>query len=69
MMSVKFNENISINVLENPIIENINTMNKSSRVEEALKDNALVKSRYSYNEIKIKRKFRLQEILENGLQI
>ena len=66
-VSVKFNENIlTINVLENPIIENI-TYNgiKSSRVEEALKDNALVKSRYSYNEIKIKKeKFRLQEILK-----
>jgi len=66
-VTVKFEENIlTINVVENPIIENIIFKGiKANKIEEALKENSLVKSRYSYNKIIIKReKLRLEEILK-----
>ena len=66
-VAVKFEENIlTINVVENPIIENIIFKGiKANKIEEALKENSLVKSRYSYNKIIIKReKLRLEEILK-----
>jgi len=66
-VSINFNENIlTINIVENPIIENI-TYNgiKARKIEEALIENTLIKPRYSYNEILLKKeKTRLQEILK-----
>ena len=55
-VSVKFINNIlQIKVVENPIIENINYVGiKSERILDTLKENALIKSRYSFNEIILK---------------
>ena len=52
-VSVLFNNNLlSIQVLENPIIENINYKGvKADKILEALKENALIKPRLSFNEI------------------
>ncbi len=65
---VKFSENILlIDVRENPIIENINYEGvKTNKVLEALKEEALVKERSSYNEsLLVKEKKRLNNILKN----
>jgi len=67
-INVKFNNQIlSINVLENPIIENI-TYNgiKSSRILEIIKQETLIRQRSSYNESQIKReKLKIENILKN----
>ena len=66
-ISVSFENNIlSIKVEENPIIENIDYRGiKAEKILRALKENALVKPRSSYNEIKLKNeKERLQEVLK-----
>lgn len=67
-VSVSINNNILIiNVREYPIIENINYSGiKSKRVLNLIKENSLIKSRSSYNEIIIKEeKNRLQVLLKN----
>ncbi len=55
-VSLSFENNLlSIRVIENPIIENINYEGiKASKILEVLKDNAIIKSRSSYNEIILK---------------
>ena len=66
-ISVSFENNILlIKVEENPIIENIDYRGiKAEKILRALKENALVKPRSSYNEIKLKNeKERLQEVLK-----
>ena len=65
---VKFeNKTLLINVIENPIIENIFYKGiKSSRILNTIKDETLVKSRSSYNEITIKKeKLKITTILKN----
>ena len=54
---VKFDENkLTIKVSENPIIENIKYKGiKSNRILEEIQENTLVKSRYSFNEIILKK--------------
>ena len=67
-VSVLFNNNLlSIQVLENPIIENINYKGvKADKILEALKENALIKPRLSFNEIILKKeKRRLQSIIKS----
>ena len=56
-VNVKFeNKTLLINVIENPIIENISYKGiKSSRILNIIKDETLVKSRSSYNETTIKK--------------
>jgi len=67
-VSVNFEKNIlSIKVVENPIIENIfyNGI-KSSRILNIIKDETLVKSRSSFNEIKLKKdEIKIKNILKN----
>ena len=67
-ISVKFdNQTLSINVLENPIIENIfyNGI-KSDRILEIIKQGTLIKQRSSYNESVInKEKIKIESILKN----
>ncbi len=66
-VSVKFDKNIlTIKVKENPIIENINYVGiKSNRILDILKEDAIIKSRYSFNEIILKQeKNRLNNILK-----
>ena len=67
-VSVKFeNKTLLINVIENPIIENISYKGiKSSRILNIIKDETLVKSRSSYNETIIKKeKLKINNILKN----
>ena len=67
-VSVKFeNKTLLINVIENPIIENISYKGiKSSRILNIIKDETLVKSRSSYNETTIKKeKLKINNILKN----
>ena len=67
-VTVKFeNETLLINVVENPIIENISYNGiKSSNILEIIKDETLIKSRSSYNEIAIKKdKLKITNILKN----
>ncbi|MDC0921617.1 outer membrane protein assembly factor BamA [Candidatus Pelagibacter sp.] len=67
-VNVKFeNKTLLINVIENPIIENISYKGiKSSRILNIIKDETLVKSRSSYNEITIKKeKLKITNILKN----
>ena len=66
-ISVSFENNIlSIQVEENPIIENIDYQGiKAQKILLALKENALIKPRSSYNEIELKNeKKRLQSVLK-----
>ena len=66
-ISLKFIKNtLIINVKENPIIENINYEGiKSKRILDVLKEETLIKPRYSFNEIIIKKeKNRLINILK-----
>ena len=66
-VSIKFIENtLTIKVEENPIIENINYKGvKSNRILDLLKEDTLIKSRYSYNELIIKKeKNRLINLLK-----
>ena len=66
-ITVNFKNNIlSIQVEENPIIENIEYQGvKANKILKALKENALVKPRSSYNEIDLKNeKNRLQAVLK-----
>ena len=66
-VSIKFTENtLTIKVEENPIIENINYKGvKSKRILDLLKEDTLIKSRYSYNELIIKKeKNRLINLLK-----
>ena len=65
---VKFDENkLTIKVSENPIIENIKYKGiNSNRILEEIQENTLVKSRYSFNEIILKKeKNRLSNILKD----
>ncbi len=65
-VSLSFNNNILlIKVLENPIIENINYEgSKSYKIIDSLKENTLIKSRTSFNEILLKEeKLRLNNVL------
>jgi outer membrane protein insertion porin family len=67
-VTVKFeNKTLLINVVENPIIENISYKGiKSSNILEIIKDETLIKSRSSYNEITIKKdKLKITNILKN----
>ncbi len=56
-VNVSFNDNILIiSVIENPLIENINYEGvKSNKIINALKENALIKSRTSFNEVLLKK--------------
>ena len=66
-ISVKFdNQILSINVLENPIIENISYKGiKSNRILELIKDGTTIKQRSSYNENIIKNdKLKIEDILK-----
>ena len=56
-VNVSFNDNILIiNVIENPLIENINYEGiKSNKIINSLKENALIKSRTSFNEVLLKK--------------
>ena len=56
-ISVEFdNQILSINVIENPIIENISYIGiKSNRILELIKDGTSIKQRSSYDERKIKK--------------
>ena len=56
-VSIKFIENtLTIKVEENPIIENINYKGiKSNRILDLLKEDTLIKSRYSFNKLIIKK--------------
>ena len=66
-VSVSFDNNLLlIKVLENPIIENITYEGiKAEKILDALKENALIKSRSSYNETILKEeKNRLQGVLK-----
>ena len=65
---IKIEDNtLTITVIENPIIENINYEGiKANRILELLKENSLTKPRYSFNEIILKKeKFRLNQILKD----
>jgi len=64
---VKFEKNIlTIKVSENPIIENIKYNGiKANKILEAIKENTLIKSRHSYNDIILKKeRIRLNNILK-----
>ena len=66
-ISVKFdNQILTINVLENPIIENISYKGiKSNRILELIKDGTTIKQRSSYNENIIKNdKLKIEDILK-----
>jgi len=66
-ISVEFNNQIlSINVIENPIIENISYIGiKSNRILELIKDGTSIKQRSSYDERKIKNdKLKIKDILQ-----
>ena len=66
-VKVSFRDNLLlIKVIENPIIENINyTGIKANKIIEAIKENSLIKPRFSYNEIILKNeKNRIIEILK-----
>ena len=66
-VSIKFIENtLVIKVEENPIIENINYKGiKSNRILDLLKEDTLIKSRYSFNKLIIKKeKNRLINLLK-----
>ena len=66
-VSVSINDNLLlIQILENPIIENINYEGiKANKILEALKENAIIKPRSSFNEVILKKeKRRLQSILK-----
>ena len=66
-ISVKFdNQILSINVIENPIIENISYIGiKSNRILELIKDGTSIKQRSSYDERKIKNdKLKIKDILQ-----
>ena len=66
-VKVTFRDNLLlIKVIENPIIENINyTGIKANKIIEAIKENSLIKPRFSYNEIILKNeKNRIIEILK-----
>ena len=56
-VNIEFNNNILIiNVMENPIIENVEfTGIKAKRIREALQKNIILKSRSSFNEISLKK--------------
>ena len=67
-ISVNFKDQILvINVVENPIIENIYYNGiKSQRILELIKQNSLIKSRSSFNEILLKKeKLKIENILKN----
>ena len=67
-VSISFENNILIiKVIENPIIENIIYEGiKSQKILSFIKENALIKSRSSYNEILLKKeKNRIQNSLKN----
>ena len=67
-VNIKFYDNtLFINIVENPIIENISYNGiKSTRILEIIKDQTLVKSRSSYNEVAIKKdKMQIINILKN----
>ena len=67
-VSVKIEDNtLTIIVVENPIIEKINYEGvRANRILELLKEDALIKPRYSFNEIILKKeKFRLNQILKD----
>ncbi len=67
-VSIKFNNKILfINVIENPIIENISYEGiKSKRILEIIKDGSSVRSRSSFNESIIKKeKKKIEKILKN----
>ena len=67
-VSVKFeNQTLSINVIENPIIENIFYKGiKSNRILEIIKQGTLIKQRSSFNQSMIKKeKFKIENILKN----
>ena len=67
-VSIELNNNILlINVIENPIIENIKYEGvKSTKTLELLKEDALIKPRFSYNEVTlIDEKDRLLNVLKN----
>jgi len=67
-ITVSFENNILlIDVVENPIIENIDYRGiKAKKILKLLKENTFVKPRSSYNEINLKKeKKRLQEVLKN----
>ena len=66
-VKVRFRDNLLlIKVIENPIIENINyTGIKANKIIEAIKENSLIKPRFSYNEIILKNeKNRIIKILK-----
>jgi outer membrane protein insertion porin family len=67
-INIKFeNKILFINVIENPIIENISYKGiKSSRILDIIKNETFVKSRSSFNETKInKEKLKITKILKN----
>ena len=67
-VSVKFeNQTLLINVIENPIIENIFYKGiKSNRILEIIKQGTLIKQRSSFNQSMIKKeKFKIENILKN----
>ena len=67
-INISFENNLLlIKVIENPIIENVNYKGiKAKKILNALKEDALIKSRLSYNEILLKdEKKRLIKILKN----
>ena len=67
-ISVNFKDQILvINVVENPIIENIYYNGiKSQRILELIKQNSFIKSRSSFNEILLKKeKLKIENILKN----
>ena len=66
-INISFKNNLLvINVIENPIIEEITYKGiKSSKILEVIKENALIKSRSSYNEVILKKeKNRLVSLLK-----
>ncbi len=66
-ISISFKNNLLIiNVIENPIIENIEYKGiKANKILDVIKENALIKSRSSYNEILLKKeKNRLVNLLK-----
>jgi outer membrane protein insertion porin family len=67
-INIKFvNKTLLVNVIENPIIENISYKGiKSSRILNIIKNETLVKSRSSFNETRIKKeKLKITNILKN----
>ena len=66
-VSLSFKNNIlTVKVVENPIIDNIEYKGiRANKILEALKEGALIKSRSALNETDLKKeKFRLQNILK-----